>query len=332
MAERYALSSGHASFLCRAITGFEPEKWNAEMAGSAGSDRTFVRLRENDGERTFVLIVWDSADNDWRRFIRISEEVAGAATVLPSIIATDAEHGLILEEDLGSVQLRDMASAARTRDEMAGVYEPVIDALAGWHAIEVPQHSVIAERSMDVDMFLWESRYFAEHCAREFLGRADVLDARWEDDRFRLASEAAKLPHVCMHRDFQSENVMLTGSQIRFVDFQGARLGPAEYDLASLLYDPYVASLDTGLVDHLHACYVRRSERAISRRGLHIAAVQRLLQALGAFCNLSLHKGKDRYRRFVPIALERLQGVLGCMEDFAAIRSVTDQCRCALFG
>jgi len=43
-----------------------------------------------------------------------------------------------------------------------------------------------------------------------------------------------------MHRDFQSKNLMIKNEQIFVIDFQGARLGPPSYDLASLLFDPYV--------------------------------------------------------------------------------------------
>ena len=44
-----------------------------------------------------------------------------------------------------------------------------------------------------------------------------------------------------MHRDFQSQNIILREGQAYLIDFQGMRPGLAEYDLASLLYDPYVS-------------------------------------------------------------------------------------------
>jgi aminoglycoside/choline kinase family phosphotransferase len=45
-----------------------------------------------------------------------------------------------------------------------------------------------------------------------------------------------------VHRDFQSQNIIARSGHAYLIDFQGMRPGLAEYDLASLLFDPYVRS------------------------------------------------------------------------------------------
>ena len=47
-------------------------------------------------------------------------------------------------------------------------------------------------------------------------------------------------PNYFLHRDFQSRNLFITSGRLRVIDFQGGRLGPLGYDVASLLIDPYV--------------------------------------------------------------------------------------------
>ena len=66
---------------------------------------------------------------------------------------------------------------------------------------------------------------------------ARVADAPvWE----AIAQRLAAWPRVLVHRDFQSQNILIHDGQAHLIDFQGLRPGLAHYDLASLLYDPYV--------------------------------------------------------------------------------------------
>ena len=87
------------------------------------------------------------------------------------------------------------------------------------------------------------------------------------------------------------------------------RTGPAAYDLASLLYDPYV-SIDKGERGELAALYARESGRADIVRVLPFAAVQRLVQCLGAYGRLAA-VGQPQFRRHVMPALNHLREAAG---------------------
>jgi aminoglycoside/choline kinase family phosphotransferase len=328
LAAAFKLTPAQDEFLNRSIPGFCHAGWSVNLAAQAGSERRFIRVRKRSTHsHSYIMIVWDAGDADWPRFISIAREVASTHALLPAIYAAEPGHGLILEEDLGDKRLKNAVAKQRSAMQREGLYCRVLDALALWHSHKAGPGSSVAGRCMDEDMFLWESGYFSKHCATEYFGLEKMLDASWNEDCVKLAREAARLPHVCMHRDFQSENVMVTENGIRFVDFQGARLGPAEYDLAALVFDPYVPALDCALSDRLFAYYSSHSSLAITRRGFLVAATQRLLQALGAFSNLSLHKGKDWYREFIPVARKRLCAVLEETNDFPAISAVVEACR-----
>ena len=278
-------------------------------------------------DRSYILIIWDSSDPDWPRFLSIAQESGAIRSLLPAVFAVEPRHGLILEEDLGDRRLKDAVAGGVPACRAEKIYRRVLDALLVWHSHAIAKGSAIAERRMDEEMFLWESDYFAVHCAAEYFGLERMLDGKWQRERRALACEAAGLAHVRMHRDFQSENIMIGRRWVKFVDFQGARLGPAEYDLAALLHDPYVPLLDEALAERLFEYYAARSAHPIGRRAFYIASIQRLLQALGAFANLSLHKGKERYREFIPVALERLERVLTRVDGFGAIGSIVKACR-----
>lgn len=321
------LTPAQAGFLAQHIPGYSPASWAISAAGRAGSDRQFFRVKSAKNSDAYILIVWDSADSDWDRFLTIQRDISTRVGFLPRIFAFDDGRGLILEEDLGATTLKKRClRASMTRKKVEALYMTVLDALVQWQKLDGGASQVIDSRSMDREMFLWESDYFAQHCVRDYFGCDEMLTDRWENERLAIALSAAALPQVCVHRDFQSENIMLHKGRIRFVDFQGARLGPAEYDVASLLYDPYVPSLTRETSSRLFEYYSSVAPHDVSARFFRICAMQRLMQALGAYGKLSIHKGKDWYRAYIPVALERLEEVVGRGRDFPIVREIVRAC------
>src|SRR5213078_4022853 len=108
-----------------------------------------------------------------------------------------------------------------------------------------------------------------------------------------IAKWLASFPRVLVHRDFQSQNIIIQNGQAKLIDFQGMRPGLAEYDLASLLFDPYVelsAAERSELID-----YYRQKQTDNGRKvngqfddTLQLCAMQRMMQALGAYGFLGL--------------------------------------------
>jgi hypothetical protein len=166
------------------------------------------------------------------------------------------------------------------------------------------------EPAFNEGMYEWEQNYFLEHFVRGHL-RREVSD---QSEAFAalalLRQRLAKLPRCLVHRDFQSQNVIMRDGTAWLVDYQGLRPGLAEYDLASLLFDPYVK--------------ISRSERHellgyyAGLRGLdlpelveifHLCAAQRLMQALGAYANLSHNLGKTYFEEHIPAGVQNLATV-----------------------
>jgi aminoglycoside/choline kinase family phosphotransferase len=107
-----------------------------------------------------------------------------------------------------------------------------------------------------------------------------------------------------VHRDFQSSNILWKGSDFSFIDFQGMRLGPAVYDLASFVYDPYV-NIPERHRDALILHYSRLAQRPEIVSLLPYAAVQRLVQCLGAYGRLA-SVGQKQFSKYIMPALENL--------------------------
>lgn len=325
LAEPVQLTPAQILFIKRYLPDFSIETGSVELAGQAGSMRYFVRINV-DAARSAILVVWDGRDEDWPHYLSIPEELRSWVPFLPEIYGSDPRHGLILEEDLGTLTLKHFC-LEKTVGEIEPMYRRVLDAVCEWQNIGPDKSPSMAARKMDLETFLWETDYFARRFVVDFCSCEKVLDAAWEQERLDLAKTVALLPQTMIHRDFQSENIMIAGGKIRFVDFQGARLGPPAYDVASLLFDPYMNILDDTLITRLFSYYrslpkmVESDERAFA-----LCAAQRLMQALGAYGNLSIHKGKTRYREFVPVALKRLGGVMRKLPEYKAIGRVVGEC------
>jgi aminoglycoside/choline kinase family phosphotransferase len=321
------LTPAQAGFLKKAIPSFDPASWTITSAGHAGSDRSFIRIKSCTTEDSYVLVIWDSSDNDWARFISIQRDVSPLLPLLPLIFSSDDGHGLILEEDLGALTLKKYCASVAVNDaSMETMYKQVLDALVQWQRLDAGVIATIAARDMDNEMFLWESEYFTTHCVKEYFGLDRLVSSAWEKERQRIAAEAAAFSKVCIHRDFQSENIMLQEGRIRFVDFQGARRGPAAYDVASLLLDPYVARLTPALNTCLLDYYLSIAPAGLSRHSYRICGLQRLMQALGAFSNLSIHKGKEWYRDYIPVALQRRLPLAGATVPFPCLEGIVSAC------
>jgi aminoglycoside/choline kinase family phosphotransferase len=175
-----------------------------------------------------------------------------------------------------------------------------------------------------------ESGYFLQAFCKDLLG-IDSIPSGLNDEFTLLAGRASRQPAVYfLHRDFQSRNVMITDGDIRIIDFQGGRLGPLGYDLASLLIDPYVQLPEQVQQDLLEyyaeqLCSYGLDDLAFLK-GYPSLALQRNLQILGAFAFLGFQRQKNFFRQFIQPALLSLHNRLAQPDakDYPHLRQLTD--------
>ena len=159
-----------------------------------------------------------------------------------------------------------------------------------------------------------ESGYFVRELVVNHLGLTPPpgLDAELD----RLAARGAEAGSAwLLHRDYQSQNLKIHLGGVCVIDFQGARLGPPQYDVAALLLDPYAdlpPALRQGLLEHYLARFAERTGEGPERFFAHfpIIAAHRLMQALGAYAFLGLRRGKPAFIAHVPVALCLLEEAL----------------------
>ncbi len=284
------------------------------LAGTAGSRRVYFRL--SAGLRTFIVLVSPSDDVDFGRFLRITQFYRLMNFPVPMVYCIDdAAHQVVLE-DLGDRRLYDVVKAGGARlDAYRKVIHQLVDLQTRcfqWHQ-ECPD---IRSRIFDEHDLLWETDYYATQYLQGHRGIAFApaekasLDALFHD----LARRVDGQPKSIMHRDFQSQNLMIQfDGTVRVIDYQGSRLGSVYYDLASLLLDPYTMLPDDE-IEALLRDYHMKSLNPLAFddmfRQFLLAAAQRIMQALGAYCFLSRVKGLTQFRAYIDPGEKRLAWIL----------------------
>ncbi|MBK8040526.1 MAG: phosphotransferase [Verrucomicrobiaceae bacterium] len=293
-----------------------------------GSDRHFYRLIwAGTAQAPMILMVYTLARRDNPKFVPATRRLAKLGVHVPSIQAFDEQRLCVWLDDLGRVDLHSFHEQPwstrhplylATLREVAKVHGVTEDTLSRTDHAEL-------EPEFDEALYEWEQNYFLDHYVRGFLGREfldKAYDAAHETLR-RLRRRLARLPRCLVHRDFQSQNVLIRGEDAWFVDYQGLRLGLAEYDLASLLYDPYVALTRTERNQLLNDYATHRGlDLAELREVFYLCAAQRLMQALGAYANLSRNLGKPHFEQHIPAAIANLTEVCAEGEGLAELQTL----------
>lgn len=297
-----------------------------------GSDRGFYRL--DSGRNTKVLMRSSEMDEDFMRYVTIGNFLHKSKLPVPEIYDWRTDEFSILMEDLGDTTIYKYVHNAASAADIKKVYMSIVDCLVKYQLTatqELEKNSEMNIRIFDYDYLRWETNYFKNNFLVNYSGigqgLADSLNREFDD----LASAVVEQPRIFMHRDFQSQNILLQKGKIRIVDFQGGRRGPLAYDIMSLVKDPYV-KLEPDLQEFLIAYYykklkaskacaiLRLAEKDIDRYQEFYsvtAGLQRVMQALGAYAFLSIKKGKMAYLQYIPFALPALKGLL---EKFNALK------------
>ncbi|HYF34648.1 MAG TPA: phosphotransferase [Prosthecobacter sp.] len=291
-----------------------------------GSDRHFYRFTwAGAAHPPMVLMIYTLARRDNPKFVPATHRLAAMGVHVPKIYAFDEQRLCVWLEDLG----RDDLYAHRDSpwDKRRFLYEATLREAAKIHAVAEdtlePSDLQILEPPFDETLYEWEQNYFLEHFVRTHLRRdpdsEPFLPAH--EALVKLRKRLGWLPRCLVHRDFQSQNVLLRDGSAWLVDYQGLRPGLAEYDLASLLFDPYVTMSRSERNDCLvFYAEVRGVSLAALREVFHLCAAQRLMQALGAYANLSRNQGKTHFEQHIPAGVRNLAAVCDEAPELEALR------------
>ncbi|MFT6863186.1 MAG: aminoglycoside/choline kinase family phosphotransferase [Akkermansiaceae bacterium] len=275
-----------------------------EPIQKGASGRTIIRIRPDD-HPSFIGIHYTLERSDNANFLPVAEFLDAAGLNIPHVLYDNIGRQVALIEDLGDDDLLTLKDAPF--EDREPYYRSAFEQLDKILYTRPPKDFEL-QPSFDEPLYRWEQEYFFEHFVETHLGQ-DATELREDPILLGLAKRlGATAPHM-VHRDFQSQNLMLHKGEAYVIDFQGLRMGRQEYDLASLLYDPY---MNHSAADRrkLLELWEEVCEEEPIEPILNDCAVQRLMQVLGAFANIGHNQENEWYLAQIPAGVALLNEVI----------------------
>ena len=292
--------------------GAEPA--NVSQIPGGGSNRTYFRLTDNNGQ-SVIGVIGTSRDED-HAFIYLDQL-------------------RYLQTDLGSLSLFDAVRGGR---EAGGRYTLKEQELLKRTIRELPNIQIRGARGLDFsncypqaefnqDSVLFDLNYF-KYCflkATELDFHELKLEADFRlfakdlttDEYFAAGDLKSSAVESFLYRDFQARNVMLDhDGNPYFIDYQGGRKGPYYYDLASFLWQAsakYPHKLRRELVYEYYNSLKNYIEVPPARHfvgRLSLFVLFRTLQVLGAYGFRGYFEQKKHFIESIPPAIQNLRELI----------------------
>lgn len=289
-----------------------------EELTSSGSNRRYYRIQ--GGGKSVIGAVGTSFEEN-KAFITIARHFKSKGINVPEVYAVSGDGMCYIQEDLGDDQLYKVISKGRD----SGVYSHEEVELLCKTMASLPKIQFEGADGLDFSvcypdsafnerMVAFDLNYF-KYCFLKATG-IDFNEVRLQDDFDRLQEDLmSNVGNTFMYRDFQARNVMIKDGEPYFIDFQGGRMGPVCYDVASFIWQArsrYPEDLKQKLTDaYLGALkeYINVDETSF-RESLRIFVLFRTLQVLGAYGFRGYFEKKPHFLGSIPFALGNLRRLI----------------------
>lgn len=266
------------------------------------SFRRYFRIRKDDARH----VVMDAPPDleDVVPFVTLSRLLNTMGYSAPRILGEDRRDGFLLLDDFGDATY---TRALQGGADEAVLYSRATDVLVDLHERPAPDIALPAytdQRLLD-EAVLFVDWYLVRYrgCRIAESARQDYLDS-WRSHMPALRDS----PPALVLRDYHVDNLMLlegrTGlAACGLLDFQDAVIGPAGYDLVSLLQDSrrdIADDLVAAMLDRYFAARSGEVDRRAFMRSYHALGIQRALKVFGIFARQSLLYGNHQYLVHLP--------------------------------
>jgi len=247
-------------------------------------------------------------------FVAMAKAYQRAGLLVPEVLATCHEYGFVLQTDVGEQQLLSVLN----KENVTHYYQQALNLLPTIATVTQTENGALID--FDATFVARELAIFIDWLVNEHLDYSlTEHEQQLITSAFRaLTANVLAQPHVGMHRDYHSRNLLINGSQLAVIDFQDAVLGPVTYDAVSLLRDCYVRWPDA-IVDPLMAYHYQLAIEhklidktlALStyKQWFDLMGLQRHIKAAGIFARLYHRDGKPGYLADIPLTLRYIADI-----------------------
>ena len=283
---------------------------------ASGSARKYFRIITD--KRTLIGTYSENTEEN-EAFLTFSKHFHDLGLNVPEVYAVNEDKTCYLQSDFGD----DNLFAHVQKALMAGSFgENIIEhykkALSHLVRLQVLGHKGLdyskaypTER-FDRQAILDDLNYFKYYFVKPH-EEIDFNETRLGKDFEAFADFVSQAPcDFFMYRDFQSRNIMVKDNELYFIDFQGGRKGPLNYDVVSLLYQ-VKSQIPQAVRDELIQYYKKELKQFVNPDEVKFDTYQpyfvylRLLQVLGAYGFRGLIQKKSHFIESIPYALKELK-------------------------
>lgn len=291
----------------------------AEVVGisqiaESGSPRKYYRLMTTKGS---LIGTYNNNVAENEAFFSLSDTFASQGLNTPKVLAVSEDKTCYIQTDYGDdtlfAHVQKALAEGGYNDELVHLYKLALSNLVKFQLAKgVDYGKAYPAASFDRAAIMGDLNYFKYYFLKmhyEIDFNETLLNADFE--RFADIVDAAPRCGF-MYRDFQSRNIMIYDNDTYFIDYQGGRKGPLQYDVVSLLYQ--VKAMMPASTRHLLLNYYKSELKKVFPKGLkdfdryyHAFVYLRLLQVLGAYGYRGLIQRKRHFIESIPYAIGELR-------------------------
>lgn len=319
--------------LVRSI-GMEPV--DIKAIAESGSSRKYFRITTAKGP---IMGAYNANVEENEAFFYLTKHFGAIGLQVPKLLAINENHDCYLQSDFGDETLfgciqRDLVGGGysnRTQQLIRQCLEQLVRFQREGHQ-GLDYSKVYPMPCFDKSAVMDDLDYFKYYFVKP---QATVVF-----NENRLKSEFSRFADfICqagnrgfMYRDFQSRNIMVHQDRPCFIDYQGGRKGPLQYDVVSLLYQ-VKAQMPQSLRDEMLSYYKQALSAYINPDAIDFDRYYpafvylRLMQVLGAYGFRGLIQKKAHFIESIPFALNELKTLneSNPLTDYPELQNVITQ-------
>jgi aminoglycoside/choline kinase family phosphotransferase len=299
----------------------------------SGSSREYYRFFFESNETLIGSFNPEVKENI--AYLTFSRHFYNLGFPVPKILAYDNDYKYFLLTDLGNTTLFDILKKEGVSERVRKLYYRALEDLLrfqveGIKGMDLSKAYPVNE--FDKRSVMWDLNYF-----KYFFLKANNIyfdESSLEDDFVKLTDTLLEADRdFFMYRDFQSRNIMIKTEKLWYIDFQGGRKGPLQYDVVSLLFQAK-ANLPESFKNELLQYYLlllekeMPSQRDVFLEKFNLFVYFRLMQVLGAYGYRGLFQRKSHFLQSIPPAINNLKRLINnnpVADDFKELDSIFGQ-------
>ena len=303
---------------------------------SSGSSRLYFRVKT---DKRYLIGAYNINIEENDAFFSFSKHFHKCGLPVPEILAISSGKDVYVQTNLGDDTLfrhvEECLKNGKFDDETIGLYKKTLDKLIDFQIIghQGLDYSKAFPTPAFDEMSIMEDLNYFKYCFLKEQEEISFNETRLDTDFQRLAKHILEAPaDFFMYRDFQSRNIMIVDNEPYFIDYQGGRKGPLQYDVVSLLYQVKARipeEIRAQLIDYYKQMISRlpsvarndignpsfRPERSEVEKSSLVESFDkyfpafvllRILQVLGAYGFRGLIQKKLHFMQSIPYAIREL--------------------------